>query len=135
MFGEKPIYGQSEVKVDDRGRMFLPAYTKRERDDELILLYDENLSVYEIHRVDDYNKIIKYLEEKILNSTNKSAEISYKKKIYEISKSILKSLQVDNQGRVVLGNIFPDTEKVLCIGAFDHLIIEPIKNNKEVKKH
>jgi len=126
MFGEKSIYGQKEVTLDNKGRIILPANTKREKGDNLILVYDEDISAYEILSFDIYDKIIEKLKINILNATNKVDEIYYKKRIYEISKSVIKTLNVDIQGRVILGKIYDNTNKVLCIGAYDRLILKPV---------
>ena len=39
MFGEKPIFGQSELTVDKKGRIFIPANTKRAASDKEAALF------------------------------------------------------------------------------------------------
>lgn len=134
MFGEESIYGQSEVTLDDKGRIILPTDTKREKGDSLVLARDNDTLQYEICSYQMFDKIINELRNKVLNSTNKIDEIYYKKRIYEISKSIVKKLKVDSQGRVNIGKIYGEIDKILCIGACDRLILEPVDEKKSGKR-
>ena len=52
------------------------------------------------------------------------AKLGSKKEIYDLSKTILKTLKVDKAGRVSLGETFIGITKVNVIGANDHLILE-----------
>ena len=128
MFGDKPIFGQTELKIDEKGRMFIPANTKREVGEELVLLNNKNLNLYEIYSIAKLKEKFEELNELMMNSKNKSHERFYEKMIYELSKSILKSGKVDAQGRFLIGKIFDEDEKVLSTGAYDHLIIEAVKS-------
>ena len=130
MFGEKPMFGQSELTLGDKGRIFIPASTKRESGEELVLLYNEELNVYEIYSVNKLNEKFEELNNLILNSKNKKEREFYEKRFYMLSKSILKSEKVDSQGRISTGKIFEGEEKLLCTGAYDRLFIEPIKIKK-----
>lgn len=130
MFGEKSLYGNDVLKIDDKGRIFLPKYTKKEKDDELVLRYDEENAKYEIYSIDRYDQIMNILEKYSIKSTNVKERKYYEKRIYEISKSILKKLKVDSQGRVNIGDIDTESSKILCIGARDHLILEPVDPEK-----
>lgn len=129
MFGERPLYGKDILKIDDKGRIFLPKYTRKEKDDELILRYDEEISKYEIYSIDRYNQIMSILEKYAIKSTIKNERLYYKRRICEISKSILKKIKVDSQGRINISGIEFDTNEILCIGAYDHLIIESKQYN------
>lgn len=127
MFGEEILLGQNELKVNSKGRIFIPADTKREQGEKLILLYNEELGVHEIYSVKTIEEMFKKLNDNILNSKTKEEEIVYKKRLYQLSKSILRCEKVDCQGRILTGKVFEGQEKVLSIGVQDHLIIEPIK--------
>lgn len=126
MFGEKAIFGQSEVKIDIKGRIFLPTFTNKEENDELVLVYDDILKTHEIYSIKSLEAKFKQLEKLIEESKNIKEETYYKKRFYEFSKSILKSGKVDAHGRFLLGKIFEE-EKLLCTGAFDRLLVEPLK--------
>ncbi|MBE6138941.1 MAG: hypothetical protein E7174_00325 [Firmicutes bacterium] len=127
MFGEKPLFGQVEISVDKKGRICIPATTKREPGEELVILYNKQFDVHEIYSVksleDRFNKLNNLIE----NAQNKNDQNFYKKSLYELSKSILRSEIVDLQGRILTGKIFEGEEKVLSTGAYNHLIIKPIK--------
>lgn len=133
MFGEKPLYGIDELKVDIKGRIFLPKYTKREQGDELVLLYDKKTSKYEIYSVKRYNEIMDILQKYSLKAVNESDRSKYKERMNQMCKSILKKVTVGTQNRIAIGKIFPNTNKVLCTGVYDHLIIEPIEEDKVQK--
>lgn len=130
MFGESPMFGQEQLTVHDKGRIFIPVSTKVEKDDELVLLYNKDLNFYEIYSVSKLEEKYKELESLILNSKTKKDENFYKKRLYELSKSILISKKVDAQRRFATGKIFEESEILLITGAYDRLIIEPIKNKK-----
>lgn len=130
MFGENPIFGQNELTVDSKGRIFIPASTKREPGEELVLIENKDLGIYEIYsiltlkdRFEEINKLMK-------NSKTKKDKIFYEKMLCEISKSILRCEKVDAQGRFLIGKTFEGYEKVTSTGAYDHLIIDKVKNKK-----
>ena len=127
MFGDEPIFGQTELKIDGKGRIFIPANTKREPGEELILMYNEVLKVHEVYSLSMLTKRFEEINELILNSKTKKDKIFYEKMLCELSKSILKSSKIDSQGRMLIGSVFEGEEKINCTGAYDHLIIEPIK--------
>ena len=127
MFGEKPLFGQVEISVDKKGRICIPATTKREPGEDLVILYNEQFDLYEIYSVKSLESRINKLDKLIADSKNKHDQNFYKKSLYELCKSILRSEKVDLQGRILTGKIFEGEEKVLSTGAYDHLIIEPIK--------
>lgn len=130
MFGEEAIFGQAEVSRDNKGRIFIPATTKREPGEELVLLYNEELKVHEIYSVSKLNQKFEELNNLILNAKTKKDKDFYEKRFYMLSKSILRSEKVDAQGRFLTGKIFEGQEKLLCTGAYDRLFIEPIKTKK-----
>ena len=130
MFGEELMLGQIEMSVDDKGRIIIPASTKREVGEKLILIYDEVLNVYEVYSLNKLSEKFQTLNNLILNAKNKREENIYKKRLYQFSKSILRSQKIDLQVRISMGKEFKEIKKVLCIGAYDHLIIEPVKNRK-----
>lgn len=130
MFGENKMLGQIELTIDSKGRISLPVNTGREKGGELILLYNEDLDVYEIYN----SKVIEEIYKKLITSLEKAksqdVKLFYKKEIYKLSKLILRCEKIDSQGRMTLGNNFEASSKVLSIGAYDHLIIESPKIKK-----
>ena len=124
MFGEKSMYGQWELTIDGKGRIFIPKSTCVEKGERLILTKNQDTGTYEIHSLTEYDKIIRQLKDKALNTTNKEERIYYEKRIYEVIKLIIKSSKIDCQGRFLIGKIFEDKNKILCIGAKDYLVLD-----------
>lgn len=131
MFGEKSIYGQSSVKIDNKGRMFLPAFTKREIGDNLVLIRDNDISRYKICSSNRLDEIIKELRQKKLAALTEIEKENYSKAELLLIKSFIKNLKVDNQKRVNTGKIFEGIDRILCIGDFDSIILEPIEEVEE----
>ena len=130
MFGDKAIFGKSELCVDDKGRVIVPQYTNREIGEELILLYNEDFKIYEIYSVKRLKERFDELNNLILNSETIKKRKFYEMWLLKLSKSILKSVKVEKNGTITLDNHFNEYEKVISTGAYDHLIIEPIKLKK-----
>lgn len=130
MFGEKPIFGQNEITIDSQGRMFVPANTKRENGEELVLLYNDNLKLFEMYSVEKLKIRFENLAELIEKARTKKEKAFYEKMLLELSKSVLKNGKVDAQGRFSVGKVFEPNEKLLTTGAFDHLILEQAKSKK-----
>ena len=40
------LIGHNEVLVDEKHRIFLPTYTKREKNEEILLTYDQDIDKY-----------------------------------------------------------------------------------------
>jgi len=127
MFGEEAIFGQAQINIDSKGRIFLPSFTSKEAGDELVLVYDDTLGVYEIYSASALKDKFNELEEKIINARTKKDEVFYKKRLLLLGKSILKRSKVDGQGRMSIGKVFGDESQLLTTGAYNRLIIEPIK--------
>ncbi|MBQ2946219.1 MAG: hypothetical protein IJE04_00015 [Bacilli bacterium] len=127
MFGEKPIFGQSELTVDSNGRIFIPATTKREPGEELVLIDNKDLGVYEIYSVLKLKEKFEAINKLITESKTKKEKLFYERMLCEISKSILRSEKIDSQGRFSTGKTFEECDKVMSTGAYDHLIIDKIK--------
>lgn len=128
MFGDKPLYGQYELKINPKNRIFLPKDTNREQGDELLLVFNKAISKYEIYSAKKYNEIIEILKKYSLKAVNKTDKIKYEERITEMCKSVLKQVTVGTQNRIPIGKIYPNVQKILCIGAYDHLILEPIED-------
>ncbi|MBQ3020836.1 MAG: hypothetical protein IJD92_01270 [Bacilli bacterium] len=124
MFGDKPMLGSQEITVDEKHRVIVPASTNVEKGEELVLLYDEEFVIYRIYT---YAQIISKFEEinrKIKNATNDKEERRYKEQLLKLSKSIINASTVDGNRRFNISNKFTKGDKLNCIGANDHLILE-----------
>ena len=124
MFGEENMYGQSEQIVDSKQRIFLPVSTKREEGDNLALIQDKDFDIYRIYKIEKVDELFDKISNKLSNSKTESELKKYKKELYDLSKTILKTIKVDKMGRVSLGESFVGISKVNIIGAKNHIILE-----------
>lgn len=131
MFGEEAIFGINETKLDDKGRFVIPVHTKREEGEELVLLYNANLNVYEVYSKIKLKERFVQLNKLILESNTNREKRFYEKMLLELSKSILKSSKIDSHGRMLVGKAFEGHNRIRITGAYDHLIID---FNEEQKK-
>ena len=121
MFGEELMISQVETSTDDKGRMIIPIWTKREVEEKLALLKDDEFEFYRLYSPSTLKKIYDQLNQKIFESKTNSQELYYKKKLLKLSKSIIKCNKIDEYGRLCTGLI---KKKINLIGAGDHLILE-----------
>ena len=121
MFGEKGIYGQSIIRVDDANRMILPKYTFAEPGDNLLILNEEEF--LSIHSENEIEEKIKRLELELEEASSRNRKAK-KKELYILYSSILKKVTCDKQGRITLGDT-TNSKEIKCIGAKDYLILEP----------
>ena len=124
MFGEEEMFGQTMQTIDKKTRLILPSLTKREEGDKLVLIEDKELNVYRIFRKDIISGVFVKNNEELLNAKTPEKILKIKKELLALSKTVLKSLEVDKNGRVVLRETFKNVEKVNVIGSSDHLILE-----------
>lgn len=124
MFGEEEMFGQTVQTIDKKTRLILPSLTKREEGDKLLLIEDKELNIYRIFRKEIISGVFAKNNEDLLNAKKSEEILKIKKELLELSKKVLKSLEVDKNGRVVLGENFKNAEKVNVIGASDHIILE-----------
>lgn len=130
MFGDKPMFGKIELNIDEKNRIIIPVSTNREIGEELLLLYNKELKIYEIYGLKRLEERYKEIKKIVENPKTIKEKSFYEKMLLELSKSVLVSSKVQNNGRITIGEVFGESKKVLCIGAYDRLIIEPIKNKK-----
>ena len=127
MFGDKPMFGKTKLIIDDEIRIVLPEYTNSEPGEELIILNNRELKIYEIYSMKRLEEKYKELNNIIFNAKSKKERIFYEKWLLELSKSVLENLIVSNDGKIKLGEKFKEYNEVMCTGAYDRLIIEPVK--------
>jgi len=124
MFGEEALLGKFELTIDTKNRLTIPTLTKREVGENLVIVKDPDLNVYRIYSESKITKIYDELNQKILKSRTKEEEINYKKKILELSKTIVKMAKINTSGKINLGTNFTNISNAILIGANDHLILE-----------
>ncbi len=121
MFGELPIFGNSENKIDSKGRLFVPKFTGVEENDQLIIQkgYGNFYIIINCSKIDE--EIIK-LKEK-----------DEKRKIELLTSSIVSLVKVDKQGRIIFHpyESFAIDRKVFIHGNYDSVQVFPSKKDYE----
>ena len=124
MFGDKMLIGQYEVTVSKNSRIVMPSKTNCEENDHLILIYDDILDCYSIYSKITFEEKFKNLDNMVF-SAKTEREFRLRKLIfYNFCKNMLCECIVDKQRRINLKSNFMPAEKLLLIGANDHLILE-----------
>ena len=126
MFGEEPIFGQKIITVDEKERIIIPPYTKREEGEKLVLCWDEDLKLYKILSINKIVENIKKIDEIIEKTSEKTKILKYKLNKLNLVRSILICDTVDKQGRYSVKDIFNKKEKILTIGCYVSLIIDKL---------
>ena len=130
MFGDKPMLGQTKLTIDDKNRIILPKCANSQSGEELIILNNKEFKVYEIYSIKRLEEKYKELDNIILNVKSKKGKKFYKKRLLELKKSVLENSIVSSDGGIELGETFKEYKEVICTGAYDRLIIEPVKIKK-----
>lgn len=136
MFGEEPLKEEQtvELTLDDKDRILIPDFTKREKGDVLVV-YKNKDNTCTILNFNKFEQVYDYLKKMSLDETVPLEERKInRKKILNLCKSVLKKSTVDAQGRITIGNLFKGRKKVLVTGKKDYLIIKPIDNQVEKGK-
>lgn len=124
MFGEEYLKGQSEAKFDQKGRMIIPIWTKREEGDNLVCIKDERLNLYRIYNGKIIDSYIKKFEEIKLKCITIEDLETIKKIELEFYKSIISTAKLDKQGRFMINDNELKGKTVKIIGAGNNLILE-----------
>ena len=74
MFGEDIITGSSVIKIDSKRRLRLPAFTKVEVGEQVIIARDTNMKDLIVYRFDLYEKFL----ERIMEKYNTSYRVGHK---------------------------------------------------------
>ena len=87
MFGDRPIFGNAEYKIDSKGRLYVPKFSGVEQNDELIIQKGEG----NYYVIINWSKIKKEIER--LQKENNAIEL--------ITHSIVSLVKVDKMGRII----------------------------------
>lgn len=123
MFAEERIFGKNDAKIGPSTRMSIPAYTKREVGEKLVLLACKN-NRYKIYSYKTMNEIFDKYYEDLQNAKTEEQEKHARKIIYALRNSIVKVVKVDSYGRIYLGPKFRYERNATLTGAYNHLILE-----------
>lgn len=119
MFGDRPIFGNAEYKIDSKGRLYIPKFSYVEPDDELIIQKVED----NYYVIINWSKIKKEIEQ--LEKENNKIEL--------ITHSIVSLVKVDKMGRIIFNpdEKFAINKKVFIHGNYDSIQIFPSKKDYE----
>lgn len=127
MFGEDYFFGRKTVSVDSKNRIYLPTFTNAEKDDELILIRNENNDEEESYYLYEKSEICNWINHfyKEMKSSEKLPEYNNRRKIYEeFCKSIILSVRCDAAKRICLSDVVK-SNKIECIGCGKVLMLKP----------
>ena len=120
MFGDRPIFGNVEYKIDSKGRLYIPKFTGVEQNDELIIQKGEG----NYYVIINWSKIEKEIEQ--FKKENNKIEL--------ITHSIVALVKVDKMGRIIFNpNGFAIDRKVFIHGNYDSILVFP--SEKDYEKH
>lgn len=102
MFGENYIIGHADVKLDYKGRFVVPAFTKAESDDELIVKKQqvEDNFVLKIYAINEYLNILERFKALRDNATSLEEYEKYQTKIENICQNLEFTIKIDKQKRL-----------------------------------
>lgn len=133
MLDKKLLFGQTTNKIDKRNRIFLPAYTGREKGEVVFIVYDNDINEYKIVPKSVIEAEYKDLEFLVNSAYDLQTLREYKLRIVDFANSILKEVTVDDQGRILLPDCLTSCDDITIIGAGNHLILRQEKNNEKKK--
>ncbi len=132
MFGENLLIGQKKVKIDGKNRIYLPPFTKAEKNDEIALINKIDTTGYpyiKLYLIKKYKEIAEKLKKLQENATSVEEYIQYEQKIIDICSYIDAVLKVDSQRRVLIPqdimatNRWQYRDSLICEGKGNFLII------------
>ena len=120
MFGDRPIFGNAEYKIDAKGRLYVPKFSGVEQNDELIIQKGEG----NYYVIINWSKIKEEIEQ--FRKDNNTIEL--------ITHSIVSLVKVDKMGRIIFNpNGFTIDRKVFMHGNYDSILVFP--SEKDYEEH
>ncbi len=132
MFGEDLLIGQKKVKIDGKNRIYLPPFTKAEKNDEIALINKIDTTGYpyvKLYLLKKYKEIAERLKKLQENATSIEEYLQYEQKIIDICSYINAVLKVDRERRVLIPqdimatNKWQDRNSFICEGKGNFLVI------------
>ncbi len=127
MFGEDIITGSSIVKIDSKRRLRLPAFTKVDVGEQVIIARDTNMKDLIVYRFDLYEKLL----ERIMEKYNTSYGIGHKLAMFYAGQAF--DLTVDKHKSIVIPKCisydklgFDKGEDILVTGEDYHVTLKRI---------
>ena len=132
MYGEDLLIGQRTVKIDGKNRIYLPPFTKAEKDDEIALINkidNTGFPYIKLYLLKKYKEIVRRLQKLQENATNVEEYMQYEQKIIDICSCIDAVLKVDSQRRVLIPqdimatNKWQERNSLICEGKGNFLVV------------
>ena len=132
MYGEDLLIGQRTVKIDGKNRIYLPPFTKAEKEDEIALINkidNTGFPYIKLYLLKKYKEIVRRLQKLQENATNVEEYMQYEQKIIDICSCIDAVLKVDSQRRVLIPqdimatNKWQERNSLICEGKGNFLVV------------
>lgn len=124
MFGENIVLGNTECKVDTKGRIFLPKFSYSEKDDEIVFSVNDDNTIL-LNNLVCLKRRINELEKNISNESDERLIMSLNNKLESIYFSCISVSKVDKQRRLVIPTSIRTehdiSDSVILQGCGDHL--------------
>lgn len=102
MFGEKLIFGQKEVSIDDKGRITLPAFTHAEPKDEVSFVYPETGDYVRIFLYHKIETLMNIMIDKQINTSDLKLMEDIQNAINNLQSLCIGTATLDKQKRVIV---------------------------------
>ena len=132
MYGEDLLIGQKTVKIDGKNRIYLPPFTKAEKDDEIALINkidNKGIPYIKLYLLKKYKEIAARLQKLQENATSIEEYMQYEQKIIDICSYIDAVLKVDRERRILIppdvmtANKWQERNSFICEGKGNFLVI------------
>lgn len=124
MFGENIVLGNTECKVDTKGRIFLPKFSYSEKDDEIVFSVNDDNTIL-LNNLVCLKRRINELEKNISNESDERLIMSLNNKLESIYFSCISVSKVDKQRRLIIPTSIRTehdiSDSVILQGCGDHL--------------
>lgn len=124
MFGENIVLGNTECKVDTKGRIFLPKFSYSEKDDEIVFSVNDDNTIL-LNNLVCLKRRINELEKNISNENDERLIMSLNNKLESIYFSCISVSKVDKQRRLIIPMSIRTehdiSDSVILQGCGDHL--------------
>lgn len=134
MFGDKPIFGNKTIKIDNKNRCIIPKFTGIEEGESLSLVKRDDF--YFLYSTEQISSIINDLEANIARMPKGEKYEELKQAYINYCCSIIKSGEVDVQNRFNLSDCDAFQDEVVCVGAGNKILLltpEQFANYKSKK--
>ena len=123
MLTDNLFFGQCVNKIDQKGRIYLPTHSGREKGEKVYVLYDSDINEYKVVPASVVADEYKKLEGMIDVACNTEMLRECKSRLIEFSASILADSIVDSNGRILLPEVFDKETQATLIGCGNHFIL------------